>query len=241
MISDQVCEIDDALRGIKQAWGATSASLHSTQARLTTAAIQATEELHSLVSPTLTLTPTLNGNPIPPSSLPFRTLIPTQDRSRATMVERIQLLCEQLRQEVNQREEVLLHELSMRVEGRREELEEGLSHNEVILERLACCIANGGRILQSKGPGCRLHCKDFIFSEARKLLADEKQSLVGVDRVVFDLDTQGHEEILDQISDSFAVQTTNVDAEARDLEARSASPPPLTQAEIVDMVATTES
>jgi len=178
---NQVCEMDDALRGIREAWLTTSEALHSTQARLTTAAMQASEELQSL------------------------------DRNQESTEERIQLLCEQLRQEVNHRESELLDVLAVEVEGRREGLQEGLGRNEVILERLACCLANGGRILHHKDPGTRLHCKDFIFSEAKQLLMKEKETLVGVERMSFGLESEGHEGLLDQIGAAFSVTTTLLD------------------------------
>jgi len=126
-------------------------------------------------------------------------------QSQGDVEQEIQLRFEQLRQEVNDREASLLDELAEKCDARRDELESSLAHNEHILEGLACCVANGGRILNSKVPAYRLHCKDFIFSQAKKLLVDEKNGHHEVQKMKCVFSCASHDDLLSQIGSAFKV------------------------------------
>lgn len=150
----QCCKIDDAVGKISAAWGVTSNSLHSKQARVASALMDTNNALGTL-----------------------------EDHHQDTQ-ETVRFLFEQLRQEISLHEEKLLDRLDGASTRHRSDLQRTATQLEQVLTQVQHCVGTGDRVFNSDIPAHLLHGKDAILHQAKRLLSTEETELAEVKFVV---------------------------------------------------------
>jgi len=116
---------------------------------------------------------------------------------------------EQLRQELNRREEELLKEVDHLCTGRRQRLSQNVQDIESMLAQLSSCLDAGERVVSSQ-PSHVLHSKDVIFTQAQRLLDSRSSNVTSNACQPFQLAVREDEleQLLETLSTALSLQET---------------------------------